>query len=259
MKAFKEKSSIQQIITILILVSTASLYAQAPSQIFEMGNAHYAEGRYQEAIDTYRKILDSDLESAGLYYNLANAHYKLNNVAPSIYYYEKAKLLDPTDNEINNNAQFAQKMKIDGITPLPESIFKKWHSSILNFLTIDGWAYTTVFFVFLFVVLFVSYYFVSQSATKRILFLSFTVSLIIAGISLMFAYNAFAKAEKDNPAIVFAIESQVKSEPNLRSTDAFTLHEGTKVMILDTVKNWNQIRIADGKTGWIQAADVKKL
>ncbi len=259
MKVVKVKKVVIHINIIIALVFSASLYAQTPSQLFEVGNAHYAEGRYQEAIDAYRNVLDSDMESAALYYNLANAHYKLNNVAPSIYYYEKAKLLNPTDTEIKNNAQFAQKMKIDAITPLPENIFKKWHNTILNLLTTDGWAYTTLVFVFLFIVLFLGYYFTTRPTTKRALFVTFSFSLLFAGLSLMFAYSAFAKAEKNNPAIVFAAESQVKSEPNLASSDAFVLHEGTKVIVLDSVKNWQKILLADGKKGWIQAADLKEL
>jgi uncharacterized protein YgiM (DUF1202 family) len=65
--------------------------------------------------------------------------------------------------------------------------------------------------------------------------------------------------QHDRPAIVFAKEAQIKSEPNLRSTEAFKLHEGTKVQILDTVQNWKKIKLADGKIGWIVNDDIKAL
>lgn len=245
-------------VTVLMLAVTPVI-AQTPEQYFETANAHYAEGRYQEAIDDYKKILDSNQESAAVYYNLANAHFKLNNVAPSIYYYEKAKQLAPADSDIKNNASFADKMKIDAITPLPANTLQKWFNSILNIMTTDGWAYATVAFVFLFVILFISYYFSVASGKKRLFFVSSVTSLLLALLSLVFAYNAFAKISKDNPAIVFAATSEVKSEPNLKSTQAFILHEGTKVMILETVDNWNKIKLADGKTGWIPTTDVRAL
>ena len=54
-------------------------------------------------------------------------------------------------------------------------------------------------------------------------------------------------------------ETEVKSEPNLGSTEAFVLHEGTKVQVLDTINNWKKIRLVDGKTGWIISGDIKLL
>ena len=63
----------------------------------------YNQGKYAEAIDKYKAILETKNHSAALYFNLANAHYKLNNIAPSIYYYEKALQLAPNDPDIKNN------------------------------------------------------------------------------------------------------------------------------------------------------------
>ncbi|WP_035335312.1 tetratricopeptide repeat protein [Dokdonia sp. PRO95] len=246
------------VVTVFMLTAIFTT-AQTPEQLFEQGNSHYANGQFQEAIDTYGKVLDANQESAAIYYNLANAHFKLNNVAPSIYYYEKAKQLAPADQEIKNNASFAEKMTIDAITPLPENTFKTWYNSVLTLLTTDGWAYATVIFAALCTLLFLGYYFTASSTNKRALFVSSLVSLVLAICSLLFAYSAFAKISKDNPAIVFAKESQVKGEPTLSSQEAFLLHEGTKIMVLETVDNWKKILLADGRTGWIPTTDIREL
>lgn len=253
------RNVIKHIVMTVLMVTVSHLIAQTPEQSFEQGNKHYAEGQFQEAIDAYKKVLDNDQESAAVYYNLANAHFKLNNVAPSIYYFEKAKRLAPADRDIKNNAAFAEKMTIDAITPLPENTFKKQFNNILTLLTTDGWAYATVIFVALFVLFFLGYYFSFVAIKKRAFFISSFLSLVFAGLSLVFAYTAYAKIAKDKPAIVFATESEVKSEPNLASADAFKLHEGTKVMILESVENWKRIIIADGKSGWIPATDIREL
>ena len=55
-------------------------------------------------------------------------HYKLNDIANSIYYYEKALLLNPNSETINNNLVFAQNMLIDKIEILPISLLE-----IINF------------------------------------------------------------------------------------------------------------------------------
>ncbi|MEQ3655588.1 MAG: tetratricopeptide repeat protein [Dokdonia sp.] len=246
-------------IWIIVLFQATLAVAQTPEAYFEQGNAFYTDGRYQEAIDSYMHIVESDQESAAVYYNLANAHYKLNNVAPANYYYEKALQLAPYDTDIRNNATFAENMRIDTIVPLPENTFNKWFNNILNTLTVDGWAYTTVILIIVFVLLFLGYYFTYASTRKRVFFVTAFSALFLGIGSLVFSYAAFAKANNDNPAIVFANQSEVRSEPNLSSSSAFTLHEGSKVNVLEAVKNWKRIQLIDGKTGWIPAEDIREL
>ena len=86
-----------------------------------------------------------------------------------------------------------------------------------------------------------------------------TLSVVLALVALVFTFYSYSLAQKKNPAIIFAKESKVKSEPNLRSDEAFVLHEGTKVQVLDTVKSWKKIKLSDGKTGWIQDEDLRLL
>src|SRR5690554_7793015 len=74
-------------------------------------------------IYSWKDILQNDEVSAELYYNLGNAYYRLNQIGPSIYYYEKALQLAPNDADIKNNLAFAENARIDAIEPLPQSIF----------------------------------------------------------------------------------------------------------------------------------------
>ena len=60
-------------------------------------------------------------------------------------------------------------------------------------------------------------------------------------------------------AIIFSEKSEVKNAPTLNSDKIFMLHEGTKVLVLDSVDNWKKIRIADGKIGWIISDEIKIL
>ena len=61
------------------------------------------------------------------------------------------------------------------------------------------------------------------------------------------------------PAIVFAEVIAVKNEPRENATDAFILHEGTKVFVLETVDNWKKIQLTDETEGWILSEAIKEL
>ena len=110
-------------IVYLLLFITSVLTAQ---NSFEAGNALYKKGQYEQAIQAYESVVQTEKkESADLYFNLGNAYYKLNKVAPSIYYYEKALLLKPNDKAIKTNLAFAQKRTIDNVKVIEELGFTK--------------------------------------------------------------------------------------------------------------------------------------
>ena len=112
----------KQLVYILAFIITVTGFAQN-GPLFEQGKALYKAEKYQQAIDQWLKIVENEEHSSALYFNLGNAHYKLNNVGESIYYFEKALQLSPNDRDIKNNLAFAQNATVDDIEPLPETIF----------------------------------------------------------------------------------------------------------------------------------------
>ena len=61
-------------------------------------------------------------------------------------------------------------------------------------------------------------------------------------------------------ANVFKLRLTVYSSPSAEaSKDLFILHEGTKVTVLDQVGTWNNISLADGRQGWLPAADMERI
>lgn len=233
--------------------------AKGNNPLFEKAAKAYNQGQYQIAIEAYEKILSQQQHSANLYFNLANAHYKLNHIAFSIYYYEKALLLDPKDEDIRNNLIFAQNRTIDVIDKLPQSAVVKFKTDFIHLLKVDQWAIIAIVFMVLFVSLFILYrnsFIINQ---KRIALISSFVAVIGVLIAVSMAFTQQSIYKKDRPAIVFAEKIQVQSAPNLKSEQVFTIHEGTKVNVLDDFENWKQIKLSNGSTGWLLAADIKEL
>jgi tetratricopeptide (TPR) repeat protein len=248
----------KRIIYILVFCFSIISIAQNKS-LFEKANDFYKNGKYNDAINTYNSILKTQEHSAELYFNLGNSHYKLNHIAHSIYNYEKALILNPTDKEIKQNLVFANTMKVDALEVLPEIGYTKYFNKFTSVLNTDTWAILSVIFVVLFAVLLISYYFTLSTKFKRIFFSSSFGFLLLALITLSFTYYKNNQETVTKPAIIFAKESKVKTEPNFKSQDAFILHEGTKVNVLDTEGNWNKIKLTNGKIGWILKDDIKLI
>jgi tetratricopeptide (TPR) repeat protein len=248
----------KRLILLLLLIST-SLFARQADSLFVKANKLYQNEKYDEALILYKQIEENKLVSDELYYNIANANYKLNKIAPAIYYYEKALLLNPHNDDARFNLNFAQQMAIDNIEPLPKNLSRKFSDNIIQQLTFDTWAWLAVSFSLLFAILFLLYHFSYSPYKKRLFFISSFTSAFFALITLVFAFQNRSYLKANRQAIVYVQETQIKSAPTMSSEVIFELHEGTKVQILENLDNWDKIKIADGKIGWIPADDLKEI
>lgn len=248
----------KKLLTIIVLL--LSLLGNAQNEaLFNRATDAYNDGDYPKAIEYYTGILENGQHSAELYFNLGNAYYKLNQIAPSIYNYEKALLLSPNDPEIKNNLAYAQNMTLDAIETMPETVLSKIYKNITKVLTFDQWSYAAVVFMILFVFLYIAFYYFTYATKKRIAFVGSIISLFISLIAVLFAFVQYNDFKAEQPAIIFANEVRIKSEPNERSEQIFVLHEGTKVNILEELNDWKKIKIVDGKTGWVTSESIKPL
>lgn len=242
----------------LVFLFVSGLFAQN-EVLFSKATDSYNAGDYGKAIEYYQRIIDNGKHSAELYFNMANAHYKRDEIGPSIYYYEKALLLKPNDPEIKNNLGYAQNMRLDAIENMPETAMTRFYNTIIGKLSFDQWAYLGVTMVILFVLAYLAYYLLNIAIQKRISFIISIIALLLCLASISFAYLQYDSFNSDNPAIIFEREVAITSEPNERSERIFTLHEGTKVNVVEVLNNWMKIRIADGQTGWLPSENLKLL
>lgn len=227
--------------------------------LFQKATVSYNEAEYQKAIDFYDTILKDGKHSAELYFNLANCYYKLGEIGPSIYYYEKALLLEPNDEEIKNNLGFAKNMRLDAIEEMPKTAMAKLHDAMVLALKPDQWGYVAIALIFLFVLGFLTYYLLTSAQQKRLAFIMANIALFLCVFSVVMGYLGARSERLKNPAIIFEREVVVTSEPNERSEKVFALHEGTKVNVLESLQDWTKIRIADGQTGWISSESIRLL
>jgi tetratricopeptide (TPR) repeat protein len=227
---------------------------------FEKGNVLYQKGQYQQAVEEYENVIKEDkLQSAELYFNLANSYYKLNKVAPSIYNYEKALVLKPHDEQTLNNLKFAKKLTIDEIKEVPKVGFAKLIQNFTGIFNYNTWAKIAVGIAFAFLLSFIGYYFSQLTLSKRIYFIGMFVLLIALILSVTAGMSEKSHFDNDRPAIVFSEMSEVRSEPQKAGSAIILLHEGAKVYVMETVGSWKKIELTDGSEGWIDATTIKEV
>ncbi|GHV47287.1 hypothetical protein FACS1894181_00440 [Bacteroidia bacterium] len=243
------------LICIALALPAAPAFAQ--DEQLKEAEATYAQGDYTKAAELYRSILQTYGESAEAYYNLGNAYYKANDIAPAILYYERALLIDPGDADIRFNLEMARQRTVDKIIPIGDFFLVKWLQSVQNMGAADSWAKFGIGGFLLFIGCLFLYFFSRQSKLKKLGFY-----LGIAFLFLVIAANIFARGQKNelsnrNTAIVFSPTVTVKSSPNQSGTDLFLLHEGTKVLIRSAIGEWKEIELEDGNIGWMPAKDIE--
>ena len=246
-------------ILFLLLVIANSISGQNADSLFVSANELYRNGAFEEAIKKYKEIETLDAISSELYLNLGNAHYKLNKVGPTIFYYEKALKLDPLNTDVQNNLIFAQRLALDNIKEVPKTIFQKFNKNYLQKLSFDEWAIVVVIFSFLTAILFLLFYFGYAPTKKRIYFSASIFSFILLLFVVFITYNQYNQAKNKKEAIVFAEKTAIRNAPTLNSEEVFILHEGAKVIVLDAIDNWKKIKLADGKQGWIISEEIKEF
>lgn len=225
--------------------------------LWNSANQAYVEGRWGDAVAGYELISGMGLESAALYCNTGDAYFKEGNVPMAILFYERALKLDPSYSDARYNLELMNSMIQDRIDPVPDFILKVWAKDICYIMDSDAWAACFLVLLALTLGLVLLFLLAPTAAGRRTGFFTGIVTLLLAVASLSFSLwqkNDYMSADE---AIVMRPVTSAKSSPSAEaSKDLFILHEGTKVTILDSVGNWNNIELADGRQGWIPSADI---
>ena len=241
-------------------VAMAQQKTVAPEHVTKaMADSAYVRQQYQQAIADYEALLKKGV-SADIYYNLGNAYYRTDNITRAVINYERALLLSPGDRDIRFNLQLARSKTIDKITPESEMFFVTWYRSLVNIMSVDGWAMMSLVSLALAIVLALCYLFTAKVWMQKTGFFGAFLMIAVFAMSNLFAWQQKDQLVNRSGAIVIAPAAAVKSTPANGGTDLFIIHEGTKVEITDSsMKEWKEVRIADGKEGWIETSMIEMI
>ena len=241
---------------VILCVAGLILNAQPPRDIYKTASQLYKTNQFEQAASSYEKILQQGYKNAEVYYNLGNCYYKLNNISKAILNYERASKLAPRDEDIQHNLKIADTRIIDKIQPVPQlAVITMWNSFIGSNSS-HGWGIYALGLIWAALLFFAVYLFIGL----RQFSLTFGSILLVASIAFIsLAFKQSEKEQNSDSAILTIANSFVKSAPDNNGNDLFMLHEGVKFQLLDRVGDWEKIRLADGKVGWLEKKSFEKI
>lgn len=239
--------------------SVAQPVALTPSQMWEQANAAYNNGDYASAMTQYEAIQAEGLHSAALYYNMANAYFKMDELAEAILYYNRALRLAPADEDIRHNLEYAEQMTRDSIEEIPEFILTTWVRAVRGALSSTAWCILSLVLLVVSLSMMLVYLLAQRLSLRKTGFYVMVVAGVLFLLTTIFAWSEGRMDVEHREAVIMNSAVSIKSSPDRAATELFVLHEGTKVVIGETISGWAEVRIADGRKGWIEESRIERI
>lgn len=244
---------------VMSLCLTFQTHARENSDsIAAAADSAYIHGDFMTAASLYEDIIENFGVNATVYMNLGNCWYKQDEIARAVLCYERAYLLDPSDDDIRFNLELARTKTVDKVNPKNRFLPAVWFASVRSSLDVRQWS-VSVIVLFALTVLCVGLLMFSKKYSVRKISLGFaSIFFVFSILSFIFAFTQMGNISERNAAIIMIPSVTVKSTPIESGTDLFTIHEGRKVEILDSgMKEWVEIRLEDGNTGWLPLSAIE--
>jgi len=219
----------------------------------------YREARYLEAITLFESICSEGHTSFELYYNLGNAYYKNGDLGKGILNFERALRLEPRNPDAMHNLNVVRARTRDRVEPMPLIFFVRWWNDLKqSYKPTVFLIWSTVLFWCLAIAVFVFFGFKAR-ITRRLALLSGIVFAVAFTISFLLYQFRITDLNEHRFAVVMESEVPVLSAPDESAIESFVIHEGLTVEVLDSDGTLMNIRLADGKSGWVPASAVERI
>jgi len=213
---------------------------------------------FNEAADQFRSLIDAGFGSAGLHYNLANTLVRLGRLGPAIVNYRRALRLEPGNEQIQRNLEFARSRCQTPIPPPALSQFAatvfSWHfhTTFSSRLTVALAAYAAFWLLLIGgrMLRYRAVWFAWVKWPIALLSLVLLASIAIDSYQRSHVWEGVLTADR----VILRKGYGENYDPQLDRP----LSEGVEVRIRETrrdVENreWFYVELPDGKSGWLRA------
>jgi len=233
----------------ILAILMATLFAQA--------NEQYAAGNYAEAAAIYSQIV-TEQPSSVAYYNLGNAYFKQGELSQSILAYERCIRLDPRNQDARFNLRFAESRITDNIADNQSFFLSAFLAHARNLLRQTTWLWISLCTFVVFLAMMLLFLLAPETAARKTGFSLAVIMLIVALFSFFAARSLDRRDTLREEAIITQGVVNAKASPDRSGTELFTLHEGTKVRITETLGEWCNVTVGNYQ-GWIQLQNLERI
>ena len=222
--------------------------AADPSADFDQANKLYEQGKFAEAASAFEKLAHGGRVSEPLYFNWGNALFKSGHLGQAIAAYQQAERLSPRDPDVRANLQFARN-QVQGPTLRPDRVARG-----LGALNLNEWTClaATAAWLWLLALTMLQWRPILKAALRSyVLWLGLLTAFLCGCFVIAFYFDHVAQR-----AIVITAETEARQAPLDESQNAFTLHDGAELQILDRKDQWLQVQVDSRRIGWIRQDSV---
>jgi tetratricopeptide (TPR) repeat protein len=240
----------------IVLFLTLLSFPAYSNPLLEKAEKAYDSRNYKEAIASYEQLIGEGYVSWQLYFNLGNAYYRNNELGRAIYYYELARKIEPADEDVRVNLAIAAGKTTDKIDAKENFFISAVKTNLLSYFSTRTWAWLTITGLLAASALF--FLFVSAPAVlvKRLAFVLSCCFLIATIVVYLLGYSAVKARYENKFAIILVREVKIMNEPTAMAKMKFTLHEGTKIRVVNNNGDWLLIKLDNGNEGWVKTSEV---
>jgi tetratricopeptide (TPR) repeat protein len=228
-------------------------------KIYHEANIAYQKLDYDKSVALYTELVKNNYRSIEVYFNLGNAYFKAGDFSKAILNYERAKKLDPEDEDTNFNLKIASLKVVDKIDQAPQIFYKRWMSRMAEGLPSNAWTILFILLIWLFFIALALYVIGRTVTSKKVAFFSLLLFLIVTVSVGVLMLKSHVMTNVDKQAIIMSESVYIKSAPDEKGNDLFILHEGAKADVLDEIGDWSKIRIGNGSVGWLRTSEMEVI
>ncbi|MGE0267743.1 MAG: SH3 domain-containing protein [Candidatus Omnitrophota bacterium] len=245
------------IILMIVLICRpcwAGISKQESISKFVMGNQAYKEGNYEKAIEDYQSIIQGQIESGQVYYNLGNAYFKSGKLGYAVLNYQRAKRLIPRDSDLIFNLDYAQSLIRKTNSEEKGNFLDVLIQGHINFYTVDEMVLIMTVLTAL-----VSFFHLLSKFCKWKNFVSKGIRGTLLILVLVNAAGLYFKISIQSNLAIMVRPAKANFEPNKTAVSHFELSEGVPIKVVQEKDGWIKIRRADGRFGWVEKTSLEKI
>lgn len=242
----------------LLVIALNSINGFASSdynQYWQKANKFYEQKEYDSAAHYYEQIAKQRPDKAVIYYNLGNTYYRLNLIGPAVLNYERALRIDPSYKEANDNLWLTQSRIPNRIQGVPEIFFVRWWHGLTHGNKAGVWAFISLG-LFLAVI---GIRFAKNFGKLETLPGQVTVILsVLWALCIVFAFTSARNKASGSKAVVMKQDAPFLLDHKNNKPQSL-VPEGTTVKYGTEQGDWVEIRLPDGRSGWMSKSDLAKI